>query len=86
MRQKVRRFGGALAAVLLIPILIYCAAHRGRVDLVGEKEEIGHEVPAALARKLAAMTEAAPSKISVVHDDAGGFADQDWARTYRWLR
>jgi hypothetical protein len=67
-----------LAAVLLIPILIYCAAHRGRVDLVGEKEEIGHEVPAALARKLAAMTEAAPSKISVVHDDAGGFADQDW--------
>jgi hypothetical protein len=68
-----------LGTAALISVVLFKAPARIATPKAQAGKDAGRqEVPAALARKLATMTAVAPSTISLLDDDAGGAADQDW--------
>jgi hypothetical protein len=78
MKKKLLRWSLGASFILVIPLVVSCAAHHAappRHSAVGEDVE---GTPPALARKLAAMATFSPGVATVLEDSPGGFADQDW--------
>jgi hypothetical protein len=81
MRRDLSLLGAGLSLGIasLISVFLFNAPSRITTPQASAEKGAGRkEVPAALARKLAKMTTVAPASTSLLDDDAGGAADQDW--------
>jgi hypothetical protein len=88
MRQLFLRLVGGACMALVVPFVLSCATHRttsrpaDKADRADDRRaaltEKEHEVPPALARKLAAMAKFAPGSAAERQDNPDSYADQDW--------
>ena len=75
MKRTLFLVGGVSAAALAVPLIIFWDSNRGSQPLETSERD---EMPPALARKLAAFGTFSPRSASLLEDDAGGYAAQDW--------